>query len=630
MSEARKIRCHTCDGTGVVEIITGDGYSNRSKEFQLRAELARLWDVHSLHEQFMKSIYEMAGAGITNLVSIINEMKAKIAELTKTIERLNNELAVYRDKSMAAQDGAAQDGAAQDGAAQDGTDTKSVKKITRAEYRRQVATYEAQKSGCEPGKDSKKKQSGGQPGHKGSSRKGAVNDTVRFPAQLCNGCGRADMIICIVRKKILDLSDKRQETIQKMYVMEKGLCPDCWIETLPHTDAIPGTSFGPRLRGHIHTYKDGHATEGDIRKFVKGLEDLSLSDGAISSCVSAIAKHMDGSVLTLRDEKPIILDPNDMCDYRSPLLPPPPDNTEYGQLDAAVTQRSTLWTSSMPQPAMVCIIERASMDPYVCSDESGARVGADSVQASVTNTIHTTQIRIIPRRDAKTLERIWGWMKNRPAMRDGTKGYEWHQKTARRARCMVHALRDTEESAMSHELGSPEYVRYREMSTLYHKAKKVRKTIIERAGGPIKCASQLNIIYKTKDLCNYLALQIRDMDRRISQIIDMSPPDSVRTLLANAQSDMLNALYTPGMPLQNNGTEQDILECIAVDRRRIIFPDMKGAYNFSVMKTFSATCKKNGIGVYRATIMMAKDPTWTVFNRGIPPPIFGTRDEENH
>ena len=37
------------------------------------------------------------------------------------------------------------------------------------------------------------------------------------------------------------------------------------------------------------------------------------------------------------------------------------------------------------------------------------------------------------------------------------------------------------ESAMSHDLGSPQYVRYREMSAVYHKAKEVRKTMIERA-----------------------------------------------------------------------------------------------------------------------------------------------------
>ncbi|MBI1657179.1 MAG: hypothetical protein IS632_00145 [Thaumarchaeota archaeon] len=32
---------------------------------------------------------------------------------------------------------------------------------------------------------------------------------------------------------------------------------------------------------------------------------------------------------------------------------------------------------------------------------------------------------------------------------------------------------------------------------------------------------------------------------------------------------------------------------------------------------------QNGISPYRATIMMAEDTRWSIFNSGIPPPIFG-------
>ena len=79
------------------------------------------------------------------------------------------------------------------------------------------------------------------------------------------------------------------------------------------------------------------------------------------------------------------------------------------------------------------------------------------MQTSVMETAHTTQIRIISHRDADTLEHIWSWIINRPAIRDGTKGYEWHTEkgTGRRSRCCVHILQDTEESAMECELGSP-------------------------------------------------------------------------------------------------------------------------------------------------------------------------------
>ena len=93
------------------------------------------------------------------------------------------------------------------------------------------------------------------------------------------------------------------------------------------------------------------------------------------------------------------------------------------------------------------------MDPYVRTDETGHRVDREGVQASVAETARTAQTRIIPHRDAVTLRSIWGWMERRPAMRDGTTGYEWHQGPL--ARCLVHLLRDAGESSMENELGSP-------------------------------------------------------------------------------------------------------------------------------------------------------------------------------
>ena len=59
----------------------------------------------------------------------------------------------------------------------------------------------------------------------------------------------------------------------------------------------------------------------------------------------------------------------------------------------------------------------------------------------------------LPHRYAVTLRAIWGWMERRPAIRDGTTGYEWHQGPL--ARCLVHLLRDAEESSMENDLGSP-------------------------------------------------------------------------------------------------------------------------------------------------------------------------------
>ena len=80
---------------------------------------------------------------------------------------------------------------------------------------------------------------------------------------------------------------------------------------------------------------------------------------------------------------------------------------------------------------------------------------------------------------------------------------------------------------------------------------------------------------------------------------------------------------SPGMPYQNNGTEGTIRTCVIPERRKYRFLNDRAAYNHSILRSFSATCRKNGISPYQATINMANDARWDIFNNGIPPPIFG-------
>ena len=60
-----------------------------------------------------------------------------------------------------------------------------------------------------------------------------------------------------------------------------------------------------------------------------------------------------------------------------------------------------------------------------------------------------------------------------------------------------------------------------------------------------------------------------------------------------------------------------------VDRRRVRLPNWRTAHNFAILRTFAATCEKNGISAYQAAIRMARDPTWDIFTDGIPTLISG-------
>ena len=84
---------------------------------------------------------------------------------------------------------------------------------------------------------------------------------------------------------------------------------------------------------------------------------------------------------------------------------------------------------------------------------------------------------------------------------------------------------------------------------------------------------------------------------------------------------MFAAVRIPGMPLHSNGTERTIRDMLVVDRRRVRFPDWRAARNFSVLRTFAATCEKNGISAYQATVRMVQDHAWDIFTDGISPPI---------
>ncbi len=437
------VPCPCCGGTGGV-VKRGVG-SGQSEAALLRSELIRVWGIAGSLEGLAADIYETAGEVISSLVANLENAGSGIAERDRLISDLERQLAVHQGW----------DGDAPGDDPGDDPDKKDGQPaMTRDEHRLASARFEAAKNGGDPGLITKKKR-GAQSGHRGVSRRERTEGTVRFHPELCRYCGRADLVIIMtIRKRFRDLAEARQSTVSLMYVIRVGQCPGCDIRTTPHTDAIPGTSLGPRTRATLQAYERAHNTEDDMAMMLREIENADVLTGAVSNCITAMADHIDGDVLAIPYEEPVILDPVDLRGYRSPVAPPSdiPD-TEFHRQDALLTQRSNLWTSFQSQPTMVQIVERASMDPYVRTDETGHQVDREGVQASVAETTRTTQIRIIPHRDAVTLRSIWGWMECRPAMRDGTTGYEWHQGIL--ARCLVHLLRDTEESLMENELGSP-------------------------------------------------------------------------------------------------------------------------------------------------------------------------------
>ena len=191
-------------------------------------------------------------------------------------------------------------------------------------------------------------------------------------------------------------------------------------------------------------------------------------------------------------------------------------------------------------------------------------------------------------------------------------------------RCIVHILRKSEDFAMANGVGSAEHTRHTMLQGLYHDAKEAGMEVERRAGGPVRCASQLGI-----DTQGARPGRVRTQSSkarltdRLDMITDVVPARRPHHHpMQNARDDSYNALEVPGMPFHNNGVEGTIRDCVVPDRRRCRFLNERAAYNHSMIRSFAATCRKNGISPYRATVMMAEDARWSIFNSGIPPPIF--------
>ena len=597
MPASEHAACVLCSGTGRMALSVPGG---RTEAGLLRAELCRVWGIVKSLEMTATEALEAYGRAQVMLSADVERALARIRIQDGEIKDLKKEVAVKRSWN--------------------GKPSESGDAIkSRREFRAEERAGEAEERGEDP---PPRKGIGKQPGTAGVSRDDRPAGTLRFAAGLCRWCGRADLLPHkTVRKRVYEIPELGAGITCLMYVIRHMLCQGCGAVTVPHTGAIGGTAMCPNIRAAVSEYHLGNPSQHWIRHHLAVLQQAGFSAGAISNCLSAMARHIDGGTVRVADEEPIIIDDGSLRTYRSPLEPPPGDDqTEYGIQDAAPAMHGNTWTASAAQPVMVRILERASMDPFAQTDETGNAVAGRHAQTLVSNTLRTTLIRTVRHKNGETLRRCHAWMIRRPAVRDGVGGFGWCRELLQR--CLIHILRKSEHYAMKWGLDSDEHLRHKMLKALYCDIKEAAKEIVRRAGGPVRCASGLDIVSRVPGLFAFVEDQIAQFSGRLRMIIESFPADGVATTLNNAFSDFVNALRYPGMPLHNNDTELIIRRYVIAGRRsKGPFPNWRAAYNFSILQSFAATCEKNGVTSYRATLEMARDPSWDIFASGVPPPI---------
>ena len=507
----------------------------------------------------------------------------------------------------------------------------------RAKFRAQVNAYKdkSEQDKSEQDKDATNgKKIGGQLGHTGISREGKCEKTIFFKAETCPCCGRTDLYrIKCVRKRVLG-NDKCY-----MHVMYVVQCPLCKTITEPETDAIKGSAFLTEQRAITNTYTSKGVSISNTHDFLKELHDTYMSSGAISNCTAAMADMLDCKITCMPAEAPIILDELDLRMWRTPVKPhdytfdyhydndnDKNDRNTYVKSDELLTRYGTVWASLIVQPFTVRIMNVASMDPYSETDESPHHVLKEKVQVLVASTRRTTQIDVVNHKNIDTVHKFLGWMIDRFSIRDGFPGYGWHR--MEHQRCAIHVNRKVEDAAMTKGIDSDECVRYMMMLEIYHDSKEAAAKITEMAGGPIKEAYDLDIVNRTPDLLKIANEMTAKLENRINMAANMMD-DSAATTIKNAASNLCTSIKYPGAPLHTNNVERIIRTHVVARNRRPKgpFPNWRAAYKFSILQTFAATCAKNGISVYAATIQMAKNHTWDMFTSGIPPPIISSRQQ---
>ncbi len=225
--------------------------------------------------------------------------------------------------------------------------------------------------------------------------------------------------------------------------------------------------------------------------------------------------------------------------------------------------------------------------PWIQMDETGFKRGdGHTGYVWVLNCTGACFVVFAPSRSSDVLHTYFGWLDPRvPIVVDGLAQYKVYFEIIQR--CWRHLLAYAEQLAV--RMGGDDEVRYNLLLELYRTIKEIRTL------APFTCM---------------------ELSRQAYEIISTYVDKRVRTHLLNAIPYMLTSAAHPGMPPHNNDTERCIRDGIIPQRnaRHKIVTD-GGRETFSVMSTFSMTCRKQGIHPARALLEYLRDPEWDIFAR---------------
>ena len=596
----------------------------KSEKTVLQAELRRVWGVVEILLGVLAGSVRMTG----NILKVIIDEMAQLSEenivLREIIKKMEQRIKIHESWNHSPAEA-----------------TEYAR--NRRQFRKDVKEHKAKEA--QAPHDQVQRKAGRQHGMPGISHHDRPLDGKKeFAADMCRQCGRTDLVPGTpIQKMVRELTEGRMMFLQ--YAITCGTCPDCKVVTYPHTDTIPGTSFGRKLMATLTSCNNESVSVKGIVRLIRDMFGARISAGAVSNCTSAKVNHMKGSVLEIHSKTVILKhDDDDAKLFYSPLCPPLERPESIYDYDAQIARHGTVWTSFMPLPTMVKILEKSTTEPWYRTDESKQQIGKKKVQTLVYDTLNTTMIHVEKDKKRPALYRCSSGMVFRPTTHDGytgnrklryyrppdslpDKANDRLRKAAVKSeihqRCFVHVLRNVEDVAMKKGIGSPEQAAHEVLLDLYKSAKNAASIVRWLTGGDLKSACQIDLVSQMPHVRQYVNARIAEFNIVLEKIVAACNNEDIATIISNAAPELLTFIRYPGMPPHNNDCEKIIRRRVVMPRRQKgPFPNKTAASNYSAYQTFAATCEKQNISVHEAVLGMVDDPFWDMFSTGIGPPIF--------
>ena len=257
----------------------------KSEKTVLRTELRRVWGVVEILLEVLAGSVRMTGNTLKAIIDEMVQLSEENLALRGTIKKMEQRIRIHESWNHSPAEA-----------------TEYAR--NRRQFRKDAKEHKAKEA--QASHDQVQRKAGRQHGMPGISHHDRPLDGKKeFAADMCRQCGRADLVPGTpIQKMVRELTEGRMAFLQ--YAITCGTCPDCKVVTYPHTDTVPGTSFGKKLMATIASYKNESVSVKGMMRLIRDVFGAHISAGAVSNCTSAKVNHMKGGVLEIHSKTVIL------------------------------------------------------------------------------------------------------------------------------------------------------------------------------------------------------------------------------------------------------------------------------------------------------------------------------------